>query len=115
MVDSIVDNQTLRTQRKAEIRLQVGLYTPVALIEQLIEGIRKILTKDDIENPTVFLNDIGGSAFLVNVDFFTPPISIKAFNEIKQEVNVEILQLMEELKIELAAANTDVRLVQESR
>jgi len=28
MVDSIVDNQTLRTQRKAELRLQISLLTP---------------------------------------------------------------------------------------
>jgi MscS family membrane protein len=111
MVDSIVDNQTLRTQRKAEIRLQVGLSATADKIQQLIDGIKKILNKDDIENPTVFLNDIGGNSFLVHVDFFTPPIALKVFNEIKQQVNIEILKLMDQTELDLAAATTDVKII----
>ncbi|HMH35215.1 MAG TPA: mechanosensitive ion channel domain-containing protein [Puia sp.] len=111
MVDSIVDNQTLRTQRKAEIRLQIGLSASAGKIQQLIDGIRRILKKDKIENPTVFLNDIGGNAFLIHVDFFTPPIALNAFNDIKQQVNFEILDQMEAIQVELAAATTDVKII----
>ncbi|HTS45380.1 MAG TPA: mechanosensitive ion channel domain-containing protein [Puia sp.] len=112
MVDSVVDNQTLRTQRKAELRLQIGLSTSSDLINQFIDGIEKILRKEYIENPTVFLNDIAGSAFLINADYFTAPISIDEFNKIKERVNLEILKLMEGLHISIAGASTDVRVIQ---
>jgi MscS family membrane protein len=115
MVDSIVDNQTLRTQRKAEIRLQVGLSTEKSRINQLIESIEKKLDRPNIENPTVFLNDITGTAFLINVDFFTPPIPLKEFNEIKQEINFEILALLESLGIEIAGASTDIKIFQAAK
>jgi len=114
MVDSVVDNQTLRTQRKAEIRLQLGLSTGSETLDQFIDGIKKILNKDIIEDPTVFLNDIAGNAFLINADYFTAPITLKEFNEIKQGVNLEILRLMERLGIEIAGASTDINITNPS-
>ncbi|TAL50195.1 MAG: mechanosensitive ion channel, partial [Chitinophagaceae bacterium] len=57
MVDSILDNLTLRTQRKAEIRLEPALLTPAEILEKLIEEIKKILFRPQIEEASVFLND----------------------------------------------------------
>lgn len=110
MVDSILDNLSLRTQRKGELRLEVGLSTPSPLLDQLITGIRKITDKKEIESSTVLLNDITSSAFLILIDYFTGPITMAEFNTIKEQVNFEILKLMEELQIELAGASTDVRI-----
>ncbi|WP_431212311.1 mechanosensitive ion channel family protein [Puia sp. P3] len=70
MVDSVVDNLTLRTQRKGELRLELGLSTGPAQLDLLIAGIKGILVKDKVENSTAFLNDITGSAYLINVDYF---------------------------------------------
>jgi len=113
MVDSIVDNLSLRTQRKGELRLELSLSTPSALLDQLIAGIKEILARDKVENSTAFLNDITGSAFLINVDYFTSPITQDEFNSIKQEVNLGVLRLMESLGITVAGASTDIRLVQD--
>ena len=109
MVDSIVDNLTLRTQRKAEIRLQISLSASLETITQFINGIKKIMQKDILESPTVFLNDIAPNAFLINIDYFTSTISFDDFNALKQKVNLEILALMSQLKIEMAGASTDIR------
>jgi len=108
MVDSIVDNLTLRTQRKGELRLEVNLSTPSGQLDKLIGGLKEILKKDKIENSTAFLNDITGSAFLINVDYFTAPITQDEFNQVKQAVNLETLQLLETLKIDIAGASTTV-------
>lgn len=110
MVDSILDNLSLRTQRKGELRLEVGLLTPSPLLDQLITGIRKITDRKEIESSTVLLNDITSSAFLILIDYFTGPITMAEFNTVKEQVNFEILKLMEELQIELAGASTDVRI-----
>lgn len=110
MVDSILDNLSLRTQRKGELRLEVGLLTPSPLLDQLITGIRKITDRKAIESSTVLLNDITSSAFLILIEYFTGPITMAEFNTVKEQVNFEILKLMEELQIELAGASTDVRI-----
>ena len=113
MVDSVVDNLTLRTQRKGELRLEISLSTPAAQLDELIEGIKKILIKDKVENSTAFLNDITGAAFLVNVDYFTSPIGIDEFNMIKQQVNLDVLGLLEKMGVSIAGSSTTVSLVGE--
>ena len=115
MVDSVLDNLTLRTQRKAELRLQIGLLTAPSKVNQFLEGITKILYRDDIENPTVFLNDIASNALFIHVDYFTAPISLQEFNEIKQSINLEILQLMERLEIQIAGASTDIHIFNQGK
>jgi MscS family membrane protein len=110
MVDSIVDNLTLRTQRKGELRLEIGLSTSSAVLDKLIEGLKEILKKDTVEKSTAFLNDITASAFLINVDYFTAPITQDEFNDVKQAINLDALRLLETLKVDIAGASTDIRL-----
>src|SRR5258708_91055 len=109
MVDSIVDNLSLRTQRKGELRLELSLSTSSDLLDKLVQGIKAILKKDKVENSTAFLNDITGAAFLINVDYFTSPITQDEFNGIKQQVNLDTLRLLESLKVEIAGASRDIR------
>ena len=110
MVDSVVDNLTLRTQRKGELRLEISLSTPAAKLDAFIAGAKKILVKDKVENSTVFLNDITGTAFLVNLDYFTSPLPINEFNAVKQQVNLDVLNLLEQMDIEIAGESTTVSL-----
>ena len=111
MVDSIVDNQTLRTYRKAEIRLQFDSSTPADTIRSFIKDCRKMLDeKDYISDATVFLNDISGTVLQVNIDYFTTPIPLKEFNEIKQNLHIEILNLIESRKIVIAGSGMTVKL-----
>ena len=110
MVDSVVDNLTLRTQRKGELRLELSLSTPAAKLDAFIAGAKNILVKDKVENSTVFLNDITGTAFLINLDYFTSPLPINEFNAIKQQVNLDVLSLLEQMDIEIAGESTTVSL-----
>ncbi|HZE84654.1 MAG TPA: mechanosensitive ion channel domain-containing protein [Puia sp.] len=113
MVDGIVDNLTLRTQRKGELRLELSLSTPSDALFSTIEGIRTILENNKVENSSAFLNDISGRAFLVNVDYFTSPVTLDEFNGVRQRVNLEILGLMEKLGVTVSGASTDIRLTQQ--
>ncbi|HRE37545.1 MAG TPA: mechanosensitive ion channel [Chitinophagaceae bacterium] len=110
MVDSILDNLSLRTQRRADLKLELGLNTPAAVTEQFIGGIEKILSRKEIESYNVHLSDITHTALVIVSDYYTAPVTIKEFNQLKQEVNLQSLRLMEELKIEIAGASTDIRL-----
>ncbi|HEY6901413.1 MAG TPA: mechanosensitive ion channel domain-containing protein [Puia sp.] len=109
MVDSIVDNLTLRTQRKGELRLELGTTTSSAQLDAFIAGVKGILTKEKIENSSVFLNDISANAYLINVDYFTRPIAIEEFNAVKQQVNLDVLRLLEKMQLSVAGSSTDIR------
>jgi MscS family membrane protein len=111
MVDSIVDNQTLRTYRKAELRLQFDSSTAAERISSFVEDCRNLLLdKTYISDATVFLMDISGTSFQINIDYFTTPIPVAEFNEIKQKLNLEILNLMESKKIQVAGSGMTVKL-----
>ncbi|MEO8171665.1 MAG: mechanosensitive ion channel domain-containing protein [Sediminibacterium sp.] len=109
MVDTIVDNITLRTQRKVELRLELGLSATAEQLKALTPAIKTILQKNDIENTSVYLMDTGKNAHIVSVDYFTTmQQSIEEFNTLREAVNLEVIDLLEKSGLELAAANTDV-------
>ena len=115
MVDSVVDNLSLRTQRKGELRLEVSLSTSAADLDGFVVGVGKILKKDKVENGTVFLNDITATAFLVNVDYFTSPITQDEFNAVKQQVNLDVLRLMEKMGLTIAGSSTTISVTNPGR
>lgn len=103
MVDSILDNLSLRTQRKAEIRLELHVRTTSKQIDELIAKIEMLLQQqEEIESNTVVLNDLGSKSIIIHVDYFTQTIEFARFQEIKQTINLNILRMMEALGIELA-------------
>jgi MscS family membrane protein len=103
MVDSILDNLTLRTQRKAEIRLELNVRTTAKQIDELITKIDVLLQQqEEIESSTVVLNELGSKSIIMNVDYFTHTIEFARFQEIKQTINLNILRMTESLSIELA-------------
>jgi MscS family membrane protein len=110
MVDSILDNLSLRTQRKAEIRLEVGVDVSSETLNKFIEAIKTKLVHPQIEDGSAFLTDIRSNSFLISIDFFTAPIAIKEFQKLKQQKNLEILKLMEEMNIELAGASSEIKI-----
>src|SRR6186713_452937 len=110
MVDSIVDNLSLRTQRKAEIRLETGVSISSETLNKFIEAVKAKLVHPQIEDNTVFLSDIRSNSFLISIDFFTAPIAVKEFQKLKQQKSLEILKLMEEMKIELAGASSEIKI-----
>lgn len=113
MVDSIVDNMSLRTQRKAELRLEIDLAATVVQLQALTDAIKQILTLPDIENKVVFLGETGKNAHIITIEFFTNAEQpIEAFNQLRQEVNLHIINWMEQHEVAMAASNTSVTVKQ---
>jgi MscS family membrane protein len=109
MVDSILDNLSLRSQRRADLRLEIGLDATAQQMDDLVNGIRKIIGRKEIENSSVFLNDITSQAFIVLTEYYTAPFTIKEFNTLRQDINLQVLKLLEDLHVEIAGAKTDIR------
>ncbi|MBY0537080.1 MAG: mechanosensitive ion channel family protein [Chitinophagaceae bacterium] len=109
MVDSIMDNLTLRTQRRGFIQLDLQANTPADAVQQLLLSIEAILKrkKEFVENYSVFLSDITRTGYIVQVEFFTPTVPIAQFNAGRQEINLAIIQQLKELGIKLSVKDPE--------
>jgi MscS family membrane protein len=109
MVDTILDNVTMRTQRRADIKLEISLSASVDDLKKIIPAIKNILQKNHVESSTVFLSDTGKNAHLITIEYYTSMIqTLNEFNTLREEINFEIIELLDENNIELAAAWTDI-------
>ena len=110
MVDSVLDNLSLRTQRRGDLKLELDVQTSSTKLEVILAGIKKIMERPDVEEANVLLDSITANAFVIQSDYYTAPVTIKEFNFIKQEVNLQVLKLIEESGVEIAGASTDIRI-----
>jgi MscS family membrane protein len=110
MVDSVLDNLSLRTQRRGDLKLELDVQTNSTKLEAVLAGIKKIMERQDVEEANVLLDSITANAFVIQSDYYTAPVTIKEFNFIKQEVSLQVLKLIEESGVEIAGASTDIRI-----
>ncbi len=105
MVDTILDNLSLRTQRKGVLMLEISSSTSYGSIEELLRQIESIISsrQDHIESSGVHLIDISKNSYVIQVEYFTGPIPLEEFNNVKQHVNLGIIRFMEEKQIRLAS------------
>lgn len=110
MVDSVLDNLSLRTQRRGDLKLELSIQTNSAKLELLLAAVKKLAERKEIEEANVFITEITSNAVVLQADYYTAPITIKEFNTVKQEINLQSLQLIEQLEIELSGASADIRI-----
>lgn len=103
MVDSIVDNFSLRTQRKGDLNLEINPLTKEQIIEIFLKQVNQLLEQHEgINEHSANLTSLGRNGLLVHIEYFTAVITISEFNRLKQEVNLEILKLMEKNEVKMA-------------
>jgi MscS family membrane protein len=111
MVDSVLDNISLRTQRRADLNLELSLQTSSDKLDHAISAIKNCLSHPVVENYFAFLSDITPNAFLVHIEYYTAIIPIMEFNQLKQTINLSILRSLEELDVVLAGESKDIRII----
>lgn len=115
MVDSILDNQTLRTHRRGLLNLELRPQTSYEEVSQFLLAIEQILKTRNkkVEPFSVFLTDVNKDAYVVQVEFFAGGLTAEEFNVLKQEITLSIIQMMERMKIRLASKETEIILQKE--
>ena len=114
MVDSILDNQSLRTQRKVETNMQISLDATAEELKEFISNAETILKRDFIEDATVFLSDTGQQFNLVHIEYFTTTSQpVKEFFKLREAINLELLTALRKLNMELAADNSTLVIKQQ--
>jgi MscS family membrane protein len=113
MVDSILDNHSMRTHRRVILILDISLSVSSDKINQFVEGVNTILKRSDIQEPLVHISDITKFSYQVKIDYHTEPVMLPEINSIKQSVNLEIIQLMEKMGIAITGSSADLRITEQ--
>ena len=113
MVDSIMDNLSLRTQRRTDIKLELELSTKPEALEQIIISLKEIVKDEAIIDATVVFGDITPTAFLISIEYYTSAITMQEYNALKQKINLEIIQKLAQIKIEFANVQKEIRIMPE--
>ena len=112
MVDSVVDNWSMRTFRRAEVKLEFENTNSTASIEQFIEAVNQLLTsmQPPVTKFSAFFSDYSKNGVTVSIEYFTEPFSMKEFNELKQRFNFSIRSLVESGQLKLASGGSDINI-----
>jgi MscS family membrane protein len=103
MVDSILDNQSLRTQRNVLIKLELVKDTRHEQLEVLILEIEKLLDQEHIFDFIVFLSETGHIFHVLQVEYFVSvDLPLRSFYKLREAVNLSIIKLLEEKEVLLA-------------
>lgn len=109
MVDSMLDNQTMRTHRRALLNLELRSQTAYEDLNGFLLGVESLLKhRREVETFAVVFNDIVKDALVVQVEYLAAAISQEEFNAIRQDINLSIIQLLEKMKIRIASKETEI-------
>ena len=113
MVDNIVDNWSMRSGRRAEIKLELSDKMPAEKITAFIESAKKLLEErtEKIFSPAVHLSDYNKNGATITIEFFSAPIPLSEFSIIKQEVNLSLMELVKNSGIEFASNSSNLTIV----
>jgi len=109
MVDSIVDNWSMRNLLKNEIRIELAPDTSSQNIKIALDKIKNIFIKKENTtlNTSIFLAEITKNSALIIAEFFTvPSLPVYELNKLKEELNLEIKSMQEENNIKSSVANS---------
>ncbi|MFM7645370.1 MAG: mechanosensitive ion channel family protein [Sphingomonadales bacterium] len=100
MVDSVLDNLSLRSQRRADIKLELSAKATPEQLENLLTAIRALLQQPPIEQFSVLLSDIRAGIVCVEADYYTAPIAVDTFNGLRERINMQVLSLVHQMQLE---------------
>lgn len=105
MISQSLDNLTQRSQRRAKFYLRLALDTPTETLRAIVEDIRQWLNNQPqtSQNPALIQFDAFGESSLdVLIQFYVATSDWREFNQVKEEVNYQLLAIVERHKGQFA-------------
>lgn len=113
MVDSILDNWSMRDVVRNEIKTYLSPHTSSEDLEKVIAGIKEIFSskKEKVQSYSVYLQEINNDNAIIMIIYFTKFSMLPDdLNQLRQEINVDIRKLHEKHEIK-PSAPTSVKIV----
>ena len=104
MVDTIVDNISLRTERKFEMDIQLSVQTTADAIGAFADHLRSFIKQQvGVVNAVVVLTDAGKQAHIVHAEVYVAMnIEIAAFQVLRERINLEAISYANQHQIKFA-------------
>ena len=101
MVDSIVDNFSLRTDRKIEMDLQLSIQTDANALLAFANFLReKTASMKDLNNTSVYVSESGKLFHVIHVETFVPMhIELSQYQLLREELNLAAISYANESNI----------------
>lgn len=115
LANMVIDNIDAMPKRRVKMRIGITYDTTPAKMQTAIEGIEKILrdhTGVDQEFSLVKFDEFADSSLSIFLYYFTQSTVWAEYLQVRQEVNMQIMQLLEGMEIEFAFPTRTVHLHQ---
>ena len=112
MVDSVVDNWSMRNARRAEIKIELSHNNELKSINQFIQLLETHLKSkpETISKSTVYLTDYTKVGTILTVEYFTSDLQIEHYFTLKQDMIIYIKQTIETIGLKIANAGGDINI-----
>jgi len=112
MVDSVVDNWSMRNARRAEIKIELSHSNELKSINEFIQMLETHLkSKSEIvSKSTVYITDYTKSGTILTLEYFTSDLQIEHFFALKQDMIIYIKQTIETIGLKIANAGGDINI-----
>jgi MscS family membrane protein len=113
MVDSVLDNWSMRDARRSETKIELDINSSSAAIVLLMDEIQSYLenTKPTIVRYSVFVTDYTKSSITITIEFFTQPIELDLFQTTKQQFLFYAKESLEKHQFKLATSGHDINII----
>ncbi len=104
MVDTIVDNISLRTERKFEMDIQLSVHTTAVAISAFADHLRSFIKQQSgVANAVVVLTDAGKQAHIIHAEVYVAMnIEIAAFQVLRERINLAAIEYANQHQIQFA-------------
>ena len=104
MVDNIVDNISLRSERKFEKDMQLSVHTPASAISAFTDHFRNFIKQQaGVLNAVVVLTDAGKQAHIIHAEVYVDMnIEIAAFQVLRERINLAAIEYANQHQIQFA-------------
>jgi MscS family membrane protein len=112
MVDSVVDNWSMRNARRTEIKIELSHSNELKSINEFIQMLETHLKsqQDKVSKSTVYITDYTKSGTILTLEYFTSDLQIEHYFALKQNMIIYIKQTIETTDLKLANAGGDINI-----
>lgn len=104
MVDSVVDNWSMRTARRADWKLELDLQNSSSAVQNFMDDLSKYMAAHpQITQHSVWISDISKNQMNIQLECMTDAVPLEQFQQIRQDVNWSIKSNLEQHGIKPAS------------
>jgi MscS family membrane protein len=108
-----VDNLTLRTHRRGDLKINIDAKTSASDLEIIIGGIKDLLKNYGLEDYNVQLTEIVTGSYVISADYLSRILDWKEFLLLKDKINVGIIKMMDDLNLNISGKDNTVKIVRD--